>query len=262
MSKSSASYHTGSEHQPLATTQLQKQSDDSKSTKSQSNKPEGSGTLRKEPSKIGNTLQPKETNNSTGKRSILRSIRNFFFRATLNISMAKYKIRQLAEEVLSSDEVVNELFLVTSSSSVNSSLLEQEDTETTNNQSTNIIPATEHSDNSLPNFKDFDAVSEANTLRDPDTPFVQGDKIWSKRREIWLNSTEDDRVRTKQRQLDGQQVTNLNNVGKENYAIIYNSLIEKSKTLKKPMNLKDAIKVIDSGWTAAKKWERATQGLM
>lgn len=264
MSKNnSTSYNTASEHQP------HKLSDDgiNKSTKSStSNKSVNSNTSKAVKTATNGTheldnKEPVNGDNSGNKRSILKTIRNLFFKASLNLSLAKSKLRQFTEEALSSDEVVNELFLVTSSSSINSSLLEPEDTETTNNQSSNIQSETQTCPE-LPRFSEFDAVKEADKLRTENVPFDQGDKVWQKRREVWLNSTEEDRLKSKQRQLDGQFVTNLNNVGKENYAIIYNSLIEKSRTLKKPMNLKDAIKVINSGWMESRKWERVSQGLV
>lgn len=262
-------------------------------------------------------------NNNTGtKRTVLKSIRNLFVKASVNLSIAAAKLKSFAEDALSSDEIVNELFLVTSSSSVDSSLLEQQEEaaaiggeeETTNNnniinnnQATGITggsEAAELSENkvgaagsdmttnssnevpsngvngtngngngnvtasqSLPTFQDFDAVQEAKLLHQEEQEseqtnensdlFANGHKIWEKRRQVWLNSTSEERTKAKQRSLENSLI----GVSKDNYPIIYNSLIEKQKTLKKPMNLKDALKIINAGWIASKKWERAASGM-
>lgn len=236
------------------------------------------------------TNQQQQQTTSSSKKTVLKSIRNLFVKASINLSIAAAKLKSFAEDALSSDEIVNELFLVTSSSSVDSSLLEQQEAAATvaNNQTATGEGArtgeqaetdsragtsdmTVNSSNevgangedglngvfSLPRFQDFDAVQEAQKLQKENEVFCEGHQVWQKRRDVWLNSTSEERNKAKQKSLENSLI----GVSKDNYPIIYNSLIEKQKTLKKPMNLKDALKIINAGWIASKKWERAAQGL-
>lgn len=226
------------------------------------------------------------------RRTVLKSIRNLFVKASINLSIAAAKLKSFAEDALSSDEIVNELFLVTSSSSVDSSLLEQQEeaaaaaaaeanrsatagalggsevAETDSRAGTSDMTVNSSNEANggnenkppLPTFQEFDAVQEAKKLQresGSEDLFVDGHKVWQMRRGIWLNSTSEERTRAKHKSLENSLV----GISKDNYPIIYNSLIEKQKTLKKPMNLKDALKIINAGWIASKKWERAAQGL-
>lgn len=228
------------------------------------------------------------------RRTVLKSIRNLFVKASINLSIAAAKLKSFAEDALSSDEIVNELFLVTSSSSVDSSLLEQQEAaaaaaataaeanksatagglggseaaETDSRAGTSDMTVNSSNEANggnetkppLPTFQEFDAVQEAKKLQRESGSsdiFVDGHKIWQMRRDIWLNSTSEERTRAKHKSLENSLV----GISKDNYPIIYNSLIEKQKTLKKPMKLKDALKIINAGWIASKKWERAAQGL-
>lgn len=263
--------------------------------KEQTNKSFRSSKSIKSNSQIPTTPTKGATATSNSKRTVLKSIRNLFVKASVNLSIAAAKLKSFAEDALSSDEIVNELFLVTSSSSVDSSLLEQQEeaatvannhtvtgeagavtgaaaeVETdsragTSDMTVNSSDETNSSENglntvhSLPRFQDFDAVQEAKKLQREqgnNVVFSDGHQIWQKRREIWQNSTSEERTKAKQKSLENSLI----GVSKDNYPIIYNSLIEKQKTLKKPMNLKDALKIINAGWIASKKWERAAQGL-
>lgn len=222
-----------------------------------------------------NTNNNKDNNN---KKTVLRTIRQLFVKASINLSIAATKLKNFAEDALSSDEIINELFLVTSSSSVDSSLLEGQEqqqqeegqegqegitmSEPSNEQSNSETNSEENQSNIIneSSYENFDSVLEAKKLHKElgeDKPFINGEDIWQKRRNAWLYSNNELKSKAKQRSLDNSLV----GISKDNYPIIYNSLIEKQKTLKKPMNLKDALKVINAGWIASKKWERATQGL-
>jgi hypothetical protein len=193
------------------------------------------------------------------RSTILRSIKNLFLRASLSLSILSHRLRQFAEEALSSDEVVNELFLVTSSSSVDLSVLEQSPAQsppedTTSNTVTMTLDKEDTKD--VVAWPDFDAVQEAQQLRVEGEPFINGRNVWDKRRAAWTAGTREEKLVAKQRAVD-----NSLTVPKENYPVVYSSLVERNKTLKKPMNLKDALNVINAGWLANKKWERAAQGL-
>lgn len=175
------------------------------------------------------------------RKNLIKSIKSYFNKISLNLSILSSKLRSFAEEVLSSDEVINELFLVSSSSSINSSLLEPEVQP--------IITSPEM------NYQDFDSVSEADKLR-TEEPFVDGIKIWQLRRNSWLSATPEEKLIAKQKANDSV----LNVIPKDSYSIIYHNLVDKQKTLKKPLNLRDAIKIINAGWINNGKWERANQG--
>lgn len=198
------------------------------------------------------------------RRGLARGLKQLFLRASLGLSVLSHKLRQFAEEALSSDEVVNELFMVTSSSSVSPSLLEQpspipEDTTsqtaTTAQAGLSEEPGAQSEEATLL-WSDFDSVGEAEKLRVDDVPFSSGSSVWERRRAAWTRGTRQERLVAKQRAVDGALA-----VPRENFPVIYASLVERNRTLKKPMNLKDALRVINAGWLANKKWERASQGL-
>ncbi|ODV73639.1 Gag1p CYBJADRAFT_173042 [Cyberlindnera jadinii NRRL Y-1542] len=195
------------------------------------------------------------------KSGFVKAVKTLFLRASLSLSLVSHKLRQFAEDALSSDEVVNELFIVTSSSSLDPSVLEQNSPQsiaddTTSNTMTTTAMEREDSETNLVLWSEFDAVKEADALRQGETPFTKGPEVWQKRRAAWTNGTREQKLQAKQRCLD-----NSLKLSKENYPVVYSALVERNKTLKKPMNLKDALKVINSGWIANKKWEKAALGL-
>lgn len=202
---------------------------------------------------------------SSNKSTVIKSIRNLFLRASLSLSLAAHKLRSLADEVLSSDEVVNELFLVTSSSSIDSSIMEH-DHERGEETSTTTTAAQGTTDNngdsiqdSTPTWEEFDAVAEADKLRSklPEgEEFYSGVDVWQKRRDAWTMMRPEDALIVKQRRIDGQL-----QLSKDNYTTIYTNLVDKGKTLKRPLNLKDTLRIINQGWISSRKWERASQGL-
>ncbi|CUM66217.1 uncharacterized protein PRCAT00003877001 [Priceomyces carsonii] len=85
-----------------------------------------------------------------------------------------------------------------------------------------------------------------------------GEKLWEIRRRLWVSPKNSERD-IKQR-INNLAVTNLSS---ELYIKVYSNLIDKGKRLKddKRINLADLIKVINCGWIAEEKWERAAKGL-
>lgn len=199
---------------------------------------------------------------STGSGNWLRSMKN-------SVMKLSHKFKQLADEVLSSDELAAELFVVYSSSSSDSagysgrsSAADQDVTSNSNvNNNTNIngliesnTNPTDVTDISLPSkpvvFGDFNSVEIANRLRKEDEPFVDGPLIWEKRRQAWLCS---DTCGASTKPAKSRKSCTLHNISKESYPTVYKHLIEKEKTLKRPMNLQDAVEVINAGWLSSKK---------
>lgn len=84
-----------------------------------------------------------------------------------------------------------------------------------------------------------------------------GTTLWEYRRNKWLICNDPEKTETR------LQETSITHIPKESYAKIYNNLIEKNKTLKhnKHINLLDLVKIINAGWIAEEKWDRAARGL-
>ncbi|CAK7896639.1 hypothetical protein CAAN1_03S04566 [[Candida] anglica] len=110
--------------------------------------------------------------------------------------------------------------------------------------------------------KEFDL--ESNTLENfgdeitLPAPTNIGDVLWRYRREKWLQTN------LSQQQIE-QRVNEsaIDFIPREAYAKVYTHLIDKGKVLKddRRLNLKDLIEVINAGWVAEEKWERAANGL-
>ncbi|KAI3406745.2 hypothetical protein KGF56_000350 [Candida oxycetoniae] len=85
-----------------------------------------------------------------------------------------------------------------------------------------------------------------------------GSTLWDYRRKKWLQCTNNPR---KIRERINRN--SISHIPEESYAKIYNNLIEKNKCLKtdKHLNLSDLISVINAGWIAEEKWERAARGI-
>lgn len=95
-----------------------------------------------------------------------------------------------------------------------------------------------------------------------------GDILWEYRRTLWLKSPKPDDNCTSScftNSNGGRSNSRLmfEQIPKESYVKIYSNLVEKSKALKagKRLNLYDLIRVVNAGWEADEKWERAAKGL-
>ena len=111
--------------------------------------------------------------------------------------------------------------------------------------------------------KEFEMWVNSKNTSDTDsksTLFSQsniGTTLWEYRRNKWLICNDPEKFETR------LQETSISHIPKESYAKIYTNLIEKNKTLKnnKHINLLDLVKIINAGWIAEEKWDRAARGL-
>ncbi|EGW33179.1 uncharacterized protein SPAPADRAFT_60485 [Spathaspora passalidarum NRRL Y-27907] len=102
--------------------------------------------------------------------------------------------------------------------------------------------------------------SDGNISSDTDTLFSQsniGSTLWEYRRSKWLANNHPEKLEARLKS------SSIDHIPKDTYVKIYNNLIDKSRQLKdsKRINLKDLIKIINAGWIAQEKWERAGRGL-
>lgn len=108
-------------------------------------------------------------------------------------------------------------------------------------------------------FSTYDAVADCKRLRQAQgEPFYHADLIWRKRRKLWLEGTPGLASRESDSYMRHETFTNIS---KSYYPQIYKKLVVDDKPLKEPMNLADALKVIDAGWYETKKWANAANGL-
>ncbi|SMN22694.1 similar to Saccharomyces cerevisiae YLR407W Putative protein of unknown function [Maudiozyma saulgeensis] len=106
-------------------------------------------------------------------------------------------------------------------------------------------------------FDNYDDVEACRLLRsEQGEPFVGAIEIWKYRRDLWQKKTTDiTKEDIDERREEFQQIPS------EYYDRIYRKLVIEDKPLREPLNLQDALKVIDAGWTETKKWERAANGI-
>ncbi|RCK54842.1 hypothetical protein Cantr_04136 [Candida viswanathii] len=84
-----------------------------------------------------------------------------------------------------------------------------------------------------------------------------GSNLWEYRRSKWLQCNDPNKLNDRLKQ------TSISYIPKDSYVQIYSSLVDKNKILKddKHINLLDLLKIINAGWIAEDKWERAARGL-
>ncbi|EMG50606.1 hypothetical protein G210_2082, partial [Candida maltosa Xu316] len=119
--------------------------------------------------------------------------------------------------------------------------------------------------------KEFETwVNNTNTLSDSDSKSTLlsstniGTNLWEYRRSKWLNNTNPISISNNEEKLKKRlRETSISYIPKESYIKIYSSLIDKNKVLRndKHINLSDLIKIMNIGWIAEDKWERAARGL-
>ena len=105
-------------------------------------------------------------------------------------------------------------------------------------------------------FDSYDDVEACRALRkQTGEPFCDAAKIWRQRRELWQLPTN----AVTQGDID-QRRHGFQQIPAEYYDRVYKKLVMEDKPLREPLNLQDALKVINAGWTETKKWERAANG--
>ena len=106
-------------------------------------------------------------------------------------------------------------------------------------------------------FDNYDDVFACNQLRLlKGEPFIDAVDIWEHRRELWQQTTNDITDSDIEESREEFQ-----KIPSEYYDRIYKKLVIEDKPLREPLNLQDALKVINAGWTETKKWERAANGV-
>lgn len=106
-------------------------------------------------------------------------------------------------------------------------------------------------------FSDFDPVKERSKLwKMENEPFIDGPKIWSARRKLWNVCTDKNTLK----QADSHR-KHFNKISPQYYTKIYKRLVVEDLPLTLPLNLQDAMKIINAGWAQTSKWERAAKTL-
>ncbi|SCU77671.1 LAMI_0A01948g1_1 [Lachancea mirantina] len=106
-------------------------------------------------------------------------------------------------------------------------------------------------------FANYDAVAECQKLRSSlSGPFTAGDQIWKRRRELWTQQTP-----AATSVAAAQHREQFADISSHHYTRIYKKLVVEDTPLRQPLNLQDAITVINAGWVETQKWERAAKGL-
>lgn len=111
--------------------------------------------------------------------------------------------------------------------------------------------------NEQESFDNYDDVKICQKLRNQSNePFYNAEEIWNHRRDLWKKRTNDMTIEN----IDRRRHV-FKQIPTEYYNRVYSKLVVDDKPLRQPLNLEDALKVINSGWTETKKWERAANGL-
>lgn len=105
-------------------------------------------------------------------------------------------------------------------------------------------------------FDNYDPVKECQKLRSQiDGPFYHAETIWKTRRKLWTeNTTNIDPFKEHNREV-------FKAIPEQYYYRVYKKLVIEDIPLREPLNLEDAIKVINSGWRETKTWNNASKGL-
>lgn len=107
-------------------------------------------------------------------------------------------------------------------------------------------------------FRKFDPVAECDRLRSESSePFCRGNEVWEHRRALWLRPTVS---RTKVEESKARREA-FEKIPQKYYTRVYKRLVMDNRPLREPMNLQDAIKIINAGWIETRKWEDAANGL-
>ncbi|AQZ18287.1 YLR407W [Zygosaccharomyces parabailii] len=102
-------------------------------------------------------------------------------------------------------------------------------------------------------FEQCDYVGECSRLRrEVGEPFHHGELIWLRRREMWNQTAKLNTIQDSQRRRN-----KFAEIPKQYYVRIYKKLSIEGKPLKEPLNLQDALKVVNAGWTEIRKCENA-----
>lgn len=113
-------------------------------------------------------------------------------------------------------------------------------------------------DEETDSFERFDTYAECVKLRSESRePFCRGPEVWERRRALWLRPSTSEVDGTTQQSRRELFAT----IPQAYYTRIYKKLVMDNKPLREPMNLQDAIQIINAGWIETRKWENAAKGL-
>lgn len=84
-----------------------------------------------------------------------------------------------------------------------------------------------------------------------------GEELWEQRRARWLSGEKEAKEKVRSRYDECL----LAHISRELYPRIYTGFVEQGKLLKRPINLKDLVDVVNAGWVVEERWERAAKGM-
>ncbi|CAL9733722.1 uncharacterized protein YLR407W [Monosporozyma servazzii] len=106
-------------------------------------------------------------------------------------------------------------------------------------------------------FDEYDVVKECAKLRKKTKgPFCDSGSIWQTRRSLWAEVVTTDEQGTVEHTRDVFKA-----IPEQYYYRVYKKLVMEDKPLREPLNLEDAMKVINSGWMETKTWDNAAKGV-
>lgn len=107
-------------------------------------------------------------------------------------------------------------------------------------------------------FATYDTAARCQQLRhELGEPFWQSDMIWKERRGFWVQ------VNPKNNDIECSEKRRVSflKLPSDYYSRVYKKLVVDDKPLREPLNLEDAMKIINSGWAETKKWSNVVKGL-
>lgn len=106
-------------------------------------------------------------------------------------------------------------------------------------------------------FDEYDVVKECEKLRKKTKgPFYGSESIWQTRRNLWAEVVTTDGEDSIEHTRDVFKA-----IPEQYYYRVYKKLVMEDKPLREPLNLEDAMKVINSGWMETKTWDNAAKGV-
>ncbi|QNP96702.1 hypothetical protein B0I73DRAFT_129393 [Yarrowia lipolytica] len=105
-------------------------------------------------------------------------------------------------------------------------------------------------------FPESDMTSE-----DEEAHWNEGYRLWKERRAAWLTPHPETLQEQKEKEEGGNNAeaessdtVRFEDIPEEGYPMVYERLVDKTKTLKKPLNLAFVLKVMKAGWVATGQW--------
>lgn len=107
-------------------------------------------------------------------------------------------------------------------------------------------------------FPESDMTSE-----DEEAHWNDGYRLWKERRNAWLTPHPEYLQEMKEKEEAGEdgiqepessETAKFEDIPEEGYPMVYERLVDKTKTLKKPLNLAFVLKVMKAGWVATGQW--------